>query len=296
MSDAFQSDPPAQAAPSVVDGLAQKAGSPAGLRAMLAASPALAQQIAAWFAAGNTDEALNSMMGEAFSPAAAQQQAQSGGEPGSPGGEQPVGEPAGADSGAPEKAPKDPTLPLPAALAGTKTLLKGDMTWSLVPANHQSARIDVDFKPDATKVDAKTVSYGQTVVNQIGANLPTPAATERPGRNKSNSSRSRIRRPNSAWITSSTRRTTRSTAPSGTRRPRSGERERGRRVGASSTKGGSSTSATMDDTPDAPVAREGQGRRVNEFETVPMVLETREPLGALSGASRSRTRRTRRSS
>ena len=37
----------------------------------------------------------------------------------------------------------------------------------------------------------------------------------------------------------------------------------------------------MDDTPDVPMAREGKGDVLNDFETVPMVLETREPLGAL---------------
>jgi len=50
----------------------------------------------------------------------------------------------------------------------------------------------------------------------------------------------------------------------------------------SSTKGVSSTSATMRDPPNLnPVAREGQGNVSTEFETVAVVLESREPLGAL---------------
>ena len=43
------------------------------------------------------------------------------------------------------------------------------MKWSLDAVDHSSARADVDFKPDATKVEAKNVSFGQTVLNQVGA-------------------------------------------------------------------------------------------------------------------------------
>jgi outer membrane protein OmpA-like peptidoglycan-associated protein len=37
----------------------------------------------------------------------------------------------------------------------------------------------------------------------------------------------------------------------------------------------------MNDTPNLPMAREGKGDVSSEFEAVPMVLETRQPLGAL---------------
>ncbi len=50
----------------------------------------------------------------------------------------------------------------------------------------------------------------------------------------------------------------------------------------SSQKGVSSTSAKMFDIPGAGVAREGLGDASKQFETVPMILETRQPLGSLS--------------
>jgi outer membrane protein OmpA-like peptidoglycan-associated protein len=49
-----------------------------------------------------------------------------------------------------------------------------------------------------------------------------------------------------------------------------------------STKGGSSTSATLADGPNAPESRMGLGNTSSEFETIPVVLETREPLAALA--------------
>jgi outer membrane protein OmpA-like peptidoglycan-associated protein len=273
-------DATGEAAGSPVEGLAAKAGSASGLRAMLGANPGLAQHIVAWFAAGHADEALNAMLGEAFSPATArQQQESSAGESGSGSPAEP-GEVAG---GAPEKAPKDPTLPLPPALTGTKTLLKGELTWSLAPANHQSARIDLDFKPDATKVEAKTVSYGQTVINKIGSDLAYAGGTEAdPARNKAKfqpfedpASKHRIDHlvdsENDPFYGAEWNQTTKSWA----------NESAGRRVGASSTKTGVSTSATMDDTPEAPSPRTGKGDSELSFESVPMVLETREPLGAI---------------
>ena len=277
--DVVSRDAAGDTAPSPVESLAAKAGSPSGLRAMLAASPGLAQHIVAWFAAGHADEALNAMLGEAFNPATARRHQAPEGESGTGS----TVEPGQADGGAPEKAPKDPTLPLPPALTGTKTLLKGDLTWSLAPANHQSARIDLDFTPDATKVDAKTVSYGQTVINKIGSDLAYAGGTEAdPARNKAKfqpfeepTSKHRIDHlvdsENDPFYGAEWNQTTKSWS----------NESPGRRVGASSTKSGVSTSATMDDTPEAPAPRAGKGDSELSFESVPMVLETREPLGAI---------------
>jgi outer membrane protein OmpA-like peptidoglycan-associated protein len=50
----------------------------------------------------------------------------------------------------------------------------------------------------------------------------------------------------------------------------------------SSKKGGESKTASMNDTPGIGWGREGKGDAEISFETVPLVLETREPLGALS--------------
>jgi outer membrane protein OmpA-like peptidoglycan-associated protein len=272
----------ATGASSPIAGLAARAGSAAGLRALLASSPGLGQQIASWFAAGNQDDTLNSMMAEAFSPAAVEQRAAAAEQtvPPESGSPDTAAEPT---TGAPEKAPKDPTLPLPPALTGTKTLAKGDLTWSLAPANHQSARIDLDFKPDATKVDAKTVSYGQTVLNKIGSDLAYAGGTEAdPARNKAKfqpfedpTSKHRIDHlvdtENDPFYGAQWDQSTKSWA----------NESAGRRVGASSTKTGVSSSATMDDTPEAPSPRTGKGDSELSFESAPMVLETREPLGAI---------------
>src|SRR5690242_732263 len=67
--------PPAEGEqPSRVAQLATQAGGAAGLRQMLVADPGLAGEIAAFFAAGNDDTALNAMMAQAFVPAAETEQ------------------------------------------------------------------------------------------------------------------------------------------------------------------------------------------------------------------------------
>ena len=59
------------------------------------------------------------------------------------------------------------------------------MKWTLEPVNHSSARADVDFKPDATKVEAKNVSFGQTVLNQVGDKRAYAGGTAKdPAKNK----------------------------------------------------------------------------------------------------------------
>ena len=59
------------------------------------------------------------------------------------------------------------------------------------------------------------------------------------------------------------------------------KKEQGAVAVGSSKRGGRSKSVTMNDTPSTPWAREGLGDVAIEFETVAMVLETAEPLGAL---------------
>lgn len=263
VSRLLQRDPVAEAAPpSRVAGLAQQVGSPAALRGMLAGDPGLATEISSYFAAGNEDPALNALMGQAFAP---------------------VAEPAALQDAGTEKQPKDATLPLPAEIPGSKTLAKGEMKWTLKALNHSQGRVDVDFKPDATKVDAKTVSFGQTVINRVGTGLAYAGGSAAdPAKNKAKfepfeeaGSKKRMDhlvdsendpfygaewdQANKTW-----------------------KQERSEwKIGASSTKDGKSSSASMFDTPGTPWAREGHGDVSIEFETVPMVLETREPLGAL---------------
>jgi outer membrane protein OmpA-like peptidoglycan-associated protein len=258
-------DPGAEAgtadpAASPIAGLAAKAGSAAGLRALLAADPGLKAQIAAWFAAGNEDPSLNAMLGEAFAPVA-------------------VAEPAKTE----DKNPTDPKVPLPAPIPNEKKLDKGTMKWTLKADSQSSARCDVDFKADETKVEAKAISFGQTVVNQLGEkNFYAGATPEDPEKNKSTytpfeeaTTKKRMDhmpdtendpfygaewdQTNKKWV-----------------------KESDDYVPGSSQKGVGSTSAKMFDIPGAGVAREGLGDASKQFETVPMILETRQPLGSLS--------------
>ncbi len=253
--------PPAEGAQqSRVAQLATQAGGPAGLRQMLIADPGLAGEITAYFAAGNEDSALNTMMGQAFTPAAEQ-----------------------APEVSAEKNPTDPTVPLPADITGSKTLNKGEMKWTLTAVSHSSSRVDVDFKPDATKVEAKTISFGQTVLNKVGTGLAYAGGTpDDPGKNAAKfqpfeepGSKKRMDHHPDAendpfygaeWDQAN----------------KTWTQERADwAIGGSNKKAGTSTSATMFDTPGTGWAREGHGDVEIQFETVPMVLETREPLGSL---------------
>ncbi len=246
-------------APSPLADLAQRAGSAAGLRAMLAADPALADQIVSYLRTTD-DPALNELMARAFAPA---QATTDGG--------------AATDAGGRvAKEPTDPALPLPAPRPGRKTLAKGEMIWSLVAFTQSSARAEVEFKPDPTKVEAKAISYGQTVTQQLGGKSVYPgddAALHQPIEDPATKKRmdqfvSVENDPfyGAVWDQGA-KKWTDENAPDW-------------RTG-SSTKGGVPVSAKMDDTPNEPEARTGKGEAMNDFETVPMVLETREPLGAL---------------
>jgi outer membrane protein OmpA-like peptidoglycan-associated protein len=249
------------AASPAVAGLAQRAGSAAGLRAMLAADPRLAGEIPAYFAAGNDDPALNALLGQAFAPPAAAETTQ---EPGT------------------EKGPSDPDLPLPAAKTGSKELTKGRMKWELDPVDHSSARADVDFKPDATKVEAKNVSFGQTVLNKVGDKRAYAGGTAKdPAKNKAKFEP--FEEPGSKRRVDHTVDTENDPfyGAEWDQAAKKWRKETGAVAVGSSKKGGRSTSATMNDTPSTPWAREGLGDAAIEFETVAMVLETAEPLGAL---------------
>ena len=258
--------PPAGAAQngaaSPIAGLAKRVGSPTALRATLAASPGLAQEIVGYFAAGNDDKELNALMGQAFSPAAA--------------------DGASAPGAGEEKNPVDPTVPLPAERKGDKKLDKGQMKWTLKPVDHSSARADVDFKPDATKVEAKNVSFGQTVLNQVGKLRAYAGGTATdPAKNKAkfepfeeSASKKRVDHivdsENDPFY-----------GAEWDQGAKKWKREGASVAVGSSKKGGAATSATMNDTPSLPWAREGLGDATIEFETVAVVLETAEPLGAL---------------
>ena len=120
-TEAATADPAA----SPIAGLAAKAGSAVGLRALLAADPGLKAQIAAWFAAGNEDPSLNAMLGEAFAPVA-------------------VAAPAKGE----DKMPADPAVPMPAPISDKK-LDKGTMKWTL-------KAVHAELRPHATSTSSPT--------------------------------------------------------------------------------------------------------------------------------------------
>lgn len=252
----------------------QRAQTPEALRAALAADPSLGAAIQAFFAMGNDNPQLNSLLAQAFpkggrSDAAGKSADNTAGEA-----EPAISEKQGTGAGA----------TLPAARADTKVLTKGTYKWSLAPVSSSSAKLTADFKPDHTKVDATAVSFGQTVLNQVGGTRIYAGGTRAdPSKTKS------TYEP----FEESTKHTRIDFHPGTENDPYYGaqwdqaqkkwvkESGAGSGVG-SSTKGTSSTSATMEDPPNLnPVAREGKGDAAIEFETVPIVLETREPLGAL---------------
>jgi hypothetical protein len=151
------------------------------------------------------------------------------------------------------------------------------MEWTLKPVSHTAARVDVEFKPDTTKVEAKTISYGQTVTQQVGGTSVYPEndpASHTPIEDPATKKRMDqfVRLENDPFY-----------GAEWDQGAKKWKREAGTamKIG-SSTKGAIPVAATMDDTPNVPMAREGRGDVLSEFETVPMVLETREPLGALT--------------
>jgi hypothetical protein len=139
----------------LVETLAKPAKSVAALRAALTSTPALGAELASYFAEGNEDTSLNDLLGRAYAVSAASATDRLG----------------ATESGAPvvEKAGTGAGATLPAERSDTKTLAKGEYKWTYKAASTSSAQLIPEFTPDQTKVDAKNVSFAQTVVNQVGA-------------------------------------------------------------------------------------------------------------------------------
>jgi outer membrane protein OmpA-like peptidoglycan-associated protein len=254
----------------LVEKLAKPAKSVGELRAAMSSTPALGADIARYFAEGNDDASLNGLLGRAYAVGAAKATET----PGAAKSAAPIAEKAGTGAGA----------TLPPARNDTKTLAKGEYKWTYKAADTSSAQLIPEFTPDKTKVDAKNVSFAQTVLNQVGTKkIYAGGTTTNPDLKKSTFEP----------YEESTKKTRIDHAPSSENDPYYGAewdaaskkwvKEPGvySKVG-SSVKGTSSSPASMDDTPDdGPVAREGQGNVEIAFETAAVVLETREPLGSL---------------
>jgi outer membrane protein OmpA-like peptidoglycan-associated protein len=226
--------------------------------------------IASFFASGKDDPQINALMGQAF-PAGAQKPREATG----------AGPPGSTVRG---KNPTDPTVPLPADRTGNKLLTKGVMKWTLHPVAHSQAKVDVDFKPDKDKVDAKNVSFVQTVIQQLGPDRIYPGGTQA-NPTKDKATFEPLEDPTSHKYVDHLAKVENDPFY-GAEWDQANKAWKAETVSVAvgnSTKGTGSTSATMNDTPNlGPVARDGKGDTVSEFETVPVVLETREPLGALT--------------
>jgi outer membrane protein OmpA-like peptidoglycan-associated protein len=253
------------AAEKKVEELANGARTSTALRAALAANPGLAQLIQQFFAAGNDHPVLNALLASTFQGQVTPARA------------------ATAKEGK-EKDPTDPTQVLPAARSGDKKMAKGQLKWTLSATDHNSADVDVHFTPDKDKVQAKNVSFIQTVVNKVGADLAYAGGTAaNPGRNKAKFEK--FEEPGSKRRVDH--------LPDTENDPFYGaiwdqtakqwiSENGGTWAVGSSQKGVSSSEASMTDGPSVGWAREGKGDTETTFETVPTVLETREPLASLS--------------
>ena len=153
------------------------------------------------------------------------------------------------------------------------------MKWELKAPNHSEAGVEIEFNADKTKVDAENISFTQTVLNKLGADriyagAPMPLgdkATYEPYEEATEHRRIDHIAPSeddpfygAEWDASAKK-----------WKPETASWKIG------STKGAAATPAAITDFPDEPMARTGRGDTVKEFETVPTVLETAEPLGAL---------------
>ena len=125
------------AAASPIADLATRAGSAAGLRAMITAAPPLADQIVGYLATAD-DPALNALMAAAFPPVAADPSKAEGAPAASGDGAAP-GE-GGDGGGGVAKNPTDPTVALPAPITNSKVLDKGEMKWTLKAASRTPPR------------------------------------------------------------------------------------------------------------------------------------------------------------
>lgn len=180
-----------------------------------------------------------------------------------------------------EKNPTDPTVALPAAITDSKTLSKGVMKWKLQAASHVQAQCDVEFLPDRTKVDARNVSYLQTVLGSYGTNRAYPGASsidpigKKAEYEKFEESTEHRRIDHFADAEND--------PFYGAEWDQGAQKWKKERADwdIGNTTDDPAKPARMGDAPSKNAAREGHGDVKVEFETVPTVLETGETLGAL---------------
>jgi outer membrane protein OmpA-like peptidoglycan-associated protein len=171
--------------------------------------------------------------------------------------------------------------PLPTPKKDKKTLATGEMTWELKAVSQRKADISIDFTPDKSTVDGKSIAFAQTVKNQFGT---TPAYAGSPIPFGDKATYSRYEETTQKRIDHAAK--TENDPFYGAMWDQSAKKwvTEGATWGkpGSSTKGTSSDTAKLHDAPEFIGVRGGHGNFEISFESVPMIQETREPLGALT--------------
>jgi len=184
-------------------------------------------------------------------------------------------------TGAVQRQPATPAPALPASKKDKKTLSKGEMSWELKAVSQRKADVDIDFKPDKDKVDAKNVAFAQTVKARFGttpgyAGGPLPygdKATYSPFEETTGTRADHFAKgENDPFYGAMWDQSAKKWATEGATWGKPG----------SSTKGTSSDSTKLHDAPEYIEVRKGHGDFAISFVSVAVVQETQEPLGALT--------------
>ena len=171
--------------------------------------------------------------------------------------------------------------PLPSSKKGKKTLSKGEMSWELKAVNQRKADIELDFKPDKNKVDAKSIAFAQTVKARFGT-TPAYQGSPLPFGNKTTYGQYDEKTgkgidhfaegENDPFYGAKWEQSSKKWVTEGASWGKPG----------SSQKGTSSDSTKLHDAPSFVDVRKGHGDFGISFESVAVVQETREPLGAVT--------------
>lgn len=191
--------------------------------------------------------------------------------------------PAGAIQRQPTPPPPTPPPPppLPTPKKDKKPLAQGEMSWELKAVSQRKADIDIEFTPDKSKVDAKSVAFAQTVKSQFGTTLayaggPLPYGDKTTYSPYEETTQKRIdhaaKVENDPFYGAMWDQSAKTWVTEGATWGKPG----------SSTKGTSSDSTKLHDAPEFIEVRKGHGDFEISFESVPVIQETREPLGALT--------------
>jgi outer membrane protein OmpA-like peptidoglycan-associated protein len=175
-----------------------------------------------------------------------------------------------------------PEPPLPVPKTGSKKLSKGEFKWTVKAVDSKTADANLEFIPDTAKVDANAISFVQTTVGGIG-NIKTYPGSRRGNIEGDKATYSPYEEASGQkWVDH---------YPNKENDPFYGaewdqnkkkwKKESGDFGKPGKSKGKNADSTELKDSPQAPLSRTGHGDFERKFESVPMLIETRESLGAL---------------